>query len=322
MQAAVTVGFLAWFFHDPEFREQAVEALRTANGSWLVVGLIIAGLENMLGVIRWRFFLRMLSIELPFWKTVEICLVGLFCNTFMLGGVGGDLVRAAYLVQRGNRKTTAFLSIVLDRVSGLGALILLTIVVTTLNYDWLMRSPVAATVVKFVILYQIVAFVVLGVSLLISAKGWANKIPSWAPARRFLVDMGDGYARLATEWRTTLIASTFSVFMLIGYFGVFYCSARAFGAPINFVQLCSIMPAADMISALPISVGGIGVREQVFVVMLGQLAGVAAATAVSISLVGFLVNGSWGLVGAVLVPLHFKGIIRKARLAAREAQIS
>jgi hypothetical protein len=39
--------------------------------------------------------------------------------------------------------------------------------------------------------------------------------------------------------------------------------------------------------------------------------------AVSISLTGFLVNSSWGVLGAILVPLHFKGIIARARHEAK-----
>jgi len=317
LQIGVTVGLLAFFFHDAEFRRQALDAFRTANGAWLILGVVIAGVENVIGAIRWRIFLRLLGIDLPFWKSVEICMVALFCNTFMLGAAGGDLVRVAYLVQRGHRKTTSFLSIIMDRVSGLVALIAFTLILTAWNHEWLMQSAIAATVIKFVILYQIVALVFIGVSLVLSVKGLTDHLPRWIPARRFVVDLGAGYALMATRWRTTLRGCFLSMVMLIGYFGVFYCSARAFGAPIDFVQLSTIMPAADIISALPISVGGVGVREQVFVILLGQLAGVSAAMAVSISLAGFLVNSSWGVLGAILVPLHFKGIIARARREAK-----
>ena len=65
-----------------------------------------------------------------------------------------------------------------------------------------------------------------------------------------------------------------------------------------------------------VRIGGIGVRERVFQFLLGSLAGIPAGTAVSISLVGYLLNNSWGLVGAAVLPL-FKGIIHEARTRAR-----
>lgn len=316
VQSLVTVGLLAFFFHDAEFRAQAWEAILTANGSWLLIGIMLAGIENLLGVVRWRLFLRLLGIEVPFWKSAEICLVALFCNTFMLGAVGGDLVRVAYLVQRGNTKTVSLLSIIMDRTSGLGGLLILTIIMTVWNYDWLIQSPVAAKIVKFVILYQVVSLLFLGVALLIAAKGWTGRLPAWAPARKLVCDLSDGYAKFATHWPVTLAAVGQTLLMLVAYFAVFYCSARAFGAPITFPELCAIMPSVDVISAMPISIGGMGVREQVFVRMLGDLAGVSAAAAFSISMTGFLVNCSWGLVGAAILPFNFKGIIRRARQEA------
>lgn len=42
-----------------------------------------------------------------------------------------------------------------------------------------------------------------------------------------------------------------------------------------------------------------------------------AATAVSVSLVGFLMNTSWGLAGAAVMPF-FKGIVRDARTAGEK----
>ncbi|MDD5198846.1 MAG: lysylphosphatidylglycerol synthase transmembrane domain-containing protein [Terrimicrobiaceae bacterium] len=316
LQTSVTVGLLAFFFHDAEFRRDAIEALRRAHPGWLALGVAIAGAENLVGVLRWRIFLRMLGITVAFWKSVQVCLVALFCNTFLLGGAGGDLVRAAYLIRQGAGKTDSLLSVIMDRVSGLAALICYTVVLCAWNFDWLMRSPKAALLVEFVIAYQaFCALLILG-SLFVSVRGLTERLPRWAPFPEFVRKLGVGYAKLIYHWTGTLRAMAFSFVMVLGYFAVFFCTARAFGLNISFFHLATLMPIVDVISALPISIGGMGVREQVFVWLLGGLAAVPAAMAVSISLVGYLVNTSWGLVGAAILPL-FKGIVRDARSAAR-----
>lgn len=312
LQTVVTVGLLAFFFHDPEFRREAAAALRGANPGWLLLGVAIAGAENMLGVVRWRIFLRMLNIELPFWKSVQVCLVALFCNTFLLGAAGGDLVRAAYLIRRGAGKTDALMSVILDRVSGLGALILYTAILAGWHYDWLMSGAKSALLLKFVIIYQAgcAALVIGGLALAVS--GITERLPRWAPFPDFVRRFGAGYAKMATHWRGSLAAMAMSLGMLAFYFGAFYCAAVALGSRLSFWEFSTLMPIADIISALPISIGGMGVRESVFVTLLGELAGTPAALAVSISLAGYLVNSSWGLVGAAILPM-FRGIVRDAR---------
>jgi len=319
LQSAVTVGLLAFFFHDAEFRRQAQEAFRHAQPGWLIAGVLIAGAENMIGAARWRIFLRMLAIEVPFWKAVQVCLVALFCNTFLLGAAGGDLVRAAYLIRRGASKTHAFLSVIMDRVSGLAALIVYTAVLTAVNHDWLLRSPKVILLLQGVIAYQIGCAVLIIGALYVSVRGITNRLPRWAPFPEFVRKMGEGYARMYSDWRGSLRAAGLSFVMLAAYFTVFFCAARAFGLNISFLHLATIMPMADMISALPISIGGMGVREGVFVFLLSQLAATPTALAVSISLVGYFLNISWGLVGAAILPLY-KGIVREARSASPGAE--
>lgn len=315
LQTGVTVGLLAFFFHDREFRDDVWNALREADAAWLALGIAIAGAENFLGVLRWRIFLRMLGMQLPFWKSVQICLVALFCNTFLLGAVGGDLVRVAWLVRRGCGRTESLLSVIMDRVSGLGALILYTVVLGAWNHEWLMQSPTVVKVFALVVAYQIGALALIVATLVISTRGLTDRLPRWAPFPDFVRKMGAGYARMARDWPLTAQAVGLSVIMLAGYFAVFWTTARAFDAGVSFLDLSTIMPVADVISALPISIGGIGVREGTFVLLLGELAGVPRATSVSISMVGFFVNMSWGLVGAALLPF-FKGIVHDARKAA------
>ena len=220
LQTGVTVGLLAFFFHDPEFRRDTWDALRHAEVSWLLLGILIAGGENFLGVIRWRIFLRMLGIRIPFWKSVQVCMIALFCNTFLLGAVGGDLLRAGYLVRRGFGKTEAMLSVVMDRVSGLGALIVYTVGLAAWNHEWLMRGPTVVKLFAFVIAYQLGALILIAVSLYLSARGITENPPKWAPFPGFVRKFGAGYARLAHDWQGSLHATGLSLVMLLGYFAL------------------------------------------------------------------------------------------------------
>jgi hypothetical protein len=74
---------------------------------------------------------------------------------------------------------------------------------------------------------------------------------------------------------------------------------RAVGGTSDYGSVISAMPVIDAVSGLPISIAGVGVREKLFEVLMKDLAGVPAETAVAASLAGFACNALWALLGAL-----------------------
>ena len=176
-----------------------------------------------------------------------------------------------------------------------------------------MRSAVVAGLIKAVFAYLLLVVVLLAGSFLLSARGLTSRLPSRFPLRKIIIEFTGAYLQFVVAWRQTLAASLLSILMLLGYFATFYFSGRAFGLQVPIVEFFALMPAVDIISALPISLGGFGVREQLFVTLLGDLWGVPAAQAVSISLGGALLSMLWGLFGLVVLPTYHQAASRVVR---------
>ncbi len=239
--------------------------------------------------------------------------MGLFFNNFLVGAVGGDAVKVVWLAAKGHRKTAALLSVLMDRMSGFGALILCSLVFMLWRLDWLMRSAVVAGLIKGVFIYLVAVVVLAAFSFLMSAKGLTSRLPRRFPGRGMIIEFTEAYFLFVTAWRQTLLASILSVAMLLAHFLTFYFSARAFGLRVPVEEFFAFMPAVDIISALPISLGGFGVREQLFATVLGELWGAPAAQAVSISLGGASLSLLWGLFGLALLPAYHQAVGRAAR---------
>jgi glycosyltransferase 2 family protein len=71
-------------------------------------------------------------------------------------------------------------------------------------------------------------------------------------------------------------------------------------ASLSVTDILSIMPLVNTVTALPISFGGVGVRETLFQELLGNLAHVPPAIAAVSASLGFAIQASWGLLGAVV----------------------
>ena len=311
-QTLVTIGLVVWIFSNPEVRENTLTVLQNADLRWVAAAIAVAGVETFLGAIRWRVFLEVLGIHLPFWQTVRLFYLGLFFNTFLVGSVGGDAVKVLALIGQGRPHGAALLSVVLDRMSGLGALVLVSCTFILWHYDWLTSSPMAAGLVHFVFIYMGCVVFLLSLTLIASGTGVTNRVPKWAPFRDKMLQLLELYYLFVARWPQTLLASGLSCLMMLGYFSVFYCSMQAYGVKMDLSQVFALMPAVDVISAMPISLGGVGVREKLFVILLGDLAGVAEVTAVWISLTGFLTTLFWGLLGLLALPFY-RGLVEQGR---------
>lgn len=326
LQTTVTVGLLFWIFTQPEIRDNTGLVLREANLFWVGAALAVAGGETFLGALRWRLFLKVLGLHLPFWQTVRLFYLGLFFNMFLIGSVGGDAVKVLALIGQGHPRGPAFLSVVMNRMSGLGALILTTVTFVWWQYDWLTTSPLVAGLIHFVFLYLGIVVLLLAASLVAAWTGIGERAPRWVPYRVEFSRLCELYFLFAQRWRQTLLAAGISCFMLLGYFLVFYCAMRAYGLAPALTQVFAFMPAVDVISALPISLGGVGVREKLFSILLGELFGVPASTAVWISITGFMATLFWGMWGALLLPFYRGWVARgkkvEASLQQKEAELS
>ena len=313
LQSLVSIALLVWIFWNEDFRMRTWQILTSADPGWLMAGFLVAGAGNLISVVRWGIFLRVLGISISAWDTLRLSFVGLFFNTFLVGAVGGDAVKVVWLVAKGQPKTAALLSVLMDRMSGFGALILCSAVFMIWRLDWLMRSTLVAGLIKGVFAYLLLVVLLLGVSFLLSARGLTSRLPPRFPLRKIIIEFTETYLQFVIAWRQTFVASLLSILVLLAYFATFYLSGRAFGLHVPMVEFFALMPAVDIISALPISLGGFGVREQLFVTLLGDLWGVPAAQAVSISLGGALLSMLWGLFGLLVLPAYHQAAGRMVR---------
>ncbi len=305
VQAAITLGVLAWLLHDRQKRDEMVQQLHRANRLWIVAGIATYGLVEIVAGLRWEALLRVQGICLSRARLLVLLLIGLFFNFFIPGGTGGDVVKIFYLIKEAPGKgAAAVLSVLVDRIFGLFALILLGAGFIAWRWPWLTATSDTAGCVWSTLIIMGVSVFVIVFSYVITSLGLIHKLPRRFPGRDRLAELALAYNHYGRAWRASLQAIATSFISHLGYYFTFYCAARAYiSAPSprpTFGQLCAVMPIISTITSLPITVGGIGVREGLFQVLLNNLVGVSGSVAMLISSTGFLMTAAWGLVGGCL----------------------
>jgi uncharacterized membrane protein YbhN (UPF0104 family) len=102
-------------------------------------------------------------------------------------------------------------------------------------------------------------------------------------------------------WRFAFYSLLASFILAASYYLTFYAGLRSLGGEVSATTIMAVMPVVDTIAALPISVSGLGVRERTFDFLLSRLTGIETSEAVAASLIGFLFNLFWGLIGGLAI---------------------
>ena len=104
-------------------------------------------LAYVLSALRWYFILHALGIPIRLRPCAEIFAMGTFANNLMLGGTGGDVVRAVYVSLHLHRdRAGGVISVLLDRAAGLLGMLTLGVVFGILDVGHVVGSPVTRTV--------------------------------------------------------------------------------------------------------------------------------------------------------------------------------
>lgn len=308
VQTAVTLLLLWWIFHDPSKRAQMLQAIAKADPLWLVPAFICFGLVLVCGAFRWQLLMRVQGISLPWFRVWQLVMIGMFYNLFLPGGTGGDLVKIFYAVREAPRsKSAVFLSVVVDRLTGMFALILVSSGVFLVFFKELTALPMvrAFTLAVCVIFALTLALVVLG--LIVDRFHLAARIPARMPGHAAILDTARAFAVYARDWKAVAVAVLISLPLNLFIFAGAIFAASAFPGNPGSAAMTSVIPVVNTISALPISLAGIGVREKLFSSMLHQLYGTPEDLGVLISITGFAIIVSWGLLGGVVSLFYRSG---------------
>lgn len=283
LRLLVSGGLLAWILTRPALAQLGAE-WRHMNLLWIGAGLLCAFLALACSAWRWQACLQALGLQLPLGRIFKVTLAAAAAGCFSFGALGVDLAKVLLVGHHlPGRHGGILSSLVLDHASAIPCVVLM-VMLALLTHGGL---PVMSTPG---------AWWILAISGLLML---ATAVVSWR-FKRFHLEIMRVLADRAT-WRGFMIAVVRSVPMWLAFCGIYYCAARAFGVVVPVTGFAGVIAIADGVASLPITIGGLGVREQAFQSLLNNWYDVTPASAVALSLTGFALSLVWAAVGAVCV---------------------
>jgi uncharacterized membrane protein YbhN (UPF0104 family) len=294
-KAVVTLGLLAWIATGIGLGP-LLHRFNHIDWGWAAGALLVLVVQYAIMVARWDLVLRKaFGLHIGLRKLSLVFGLGEVLGSFLPSFVGMDAIRTLALARRAPVATVAR-SVLVDRVFGLAALLFL-IAVTLPTFE---DEPGLMPALPFLALASVGGLIALAI-LMLGADHW-GAIP-------YLGRVAGPVARdLRAAWTDLplsfgVIATGLTMHLLS--VGLIWSLGRMFGADLGLMNCLRIVPAALLISALPVSVGGWGLREGAIVggfTLIGADAAGAGAASVGFG-IAVILAGAIGIVAPWLLEL-------------------
>jgi glycosyltransferase 2 family protein len=269
-------------------------------------------LTHLIGTMKWRLTLRLSQARLTFAQALRCYFAGLFGTVFLPSIVGGDVVRAGLAFRFERNKAAVLLGSLVDRVldtvslaavAGMGALLLPG------TLDPRSRRFFVGLAVVFVL-------AILGLFALLAMVPW-RRLPF--KMRRVFVKLRRAGRSMASEPLYVLVSLSLGIIVQTSLVALSASIASACGLNISFHIWLLVWPLAKLLALVPVTLGGLGIREAGLAALLAPF-GAPAALAVAVGLswesiiiagglvagfVSFLIGGK-GLAWSTLTPAKLR----------------
>jgi uncharacterized protein (TIRG00374 family) len=269
---------------------------RVASGSWgWFVAAVASALASLaIGAERWRAFLSSAGIRPARLQVQRAYFIGVFSNTFLPTGFGGDAARAWIIGRQEGATVRVAVSVLADRGTSLACGYLLAWIAIAL-------APGSVPHRLLVLLAAVSAAGLVAAAIaLLALRGRAPGIVARAPERLrgWLRETRSVLLTFLGDRQLLVRALLLGLLFQLAGVGAFWLLAKVIGLSVAFPVVAASVSLVLVVTVLPISVAGFGVREGGFVLLLGW-AGVSATDATVISLLSVVTLALASLPGAL-----------------------
>lgn len=263
VKLAFSAGLIYWLIQSGRLDFNSLGLL--LNPYYLIPCFVMLAVTLALGTERWRRFLLSQNLQIRFRQAFQLTLIGTFFNFAMPGGVGGDLVKGYYITRNSpEAKMKAAMTVLMDRLIGLFAMLLLSIL--TMLIHWQQVSSEPKLLLIFQLLFILFAGFLLFWAMIFSRRlhglGWVEKVLSVLPKGGSLIRTYEAlteYRHTKSVFIVTFFLSlaaqiTSIIFFIVAGFGLGYTEI-----PVGIYLF--VVPIAFMVQAVPISPAGVGVGQ-------------------------------------------------------------
>lgn len=285
VRMSISVGLLSYLLWIIDW-DRAIKTLEQANKLLLLTAPFCLLAGYVISSSRWVLVLADSKVKFSFRQAYTGYLLGAFYNIFLPGVMGGDVVRISLCARTaGVDLGTAVTSVMLERSAGVFALLSFLFLVCLLFPESLASAvPIKSTsivIMLVAIMITVMAVVVFGRRVLVMRQGEKYTRGIWA-----FINSGIR-ALVSLRGRTLVFVLLLSALFQAADIIATFLLATAIGLTLSPMVFFAVLPLVYLATVIPISLGGLGVREGTLVLLLAHF-NVRSLDAVTLSFLVYL----------------------------------
>ncbi|MEO0117446.1 MAG: lysylphosphatidylglycerol synthase transmembrane domain-containing protein [candidate division WOR-3 bacterium] len=280
--------------------KSALAILVRTDPFWLSLALFSFFLFVLISVMRWKILLDAKELFFSNGYLLKVYFVSLFFNNLLPTAIGGDVMRVAYTRKKEKGLGLALAVTFFDRVIGFVGLFAFALLATLLFS--LLRQPIGKEYLTINLLGFFTLFAL--TAALISERVYLFCQRLWQRLKFLgLGEKIDSFAAKLQGFSThplpLFLSFLFSLLVQLLLSLVWYFSGLAIGRPLSPLYYFLYIPLINIITMVPITFGGLGIREGSFVYLF-QRVGLSKEEAMGVSLLFLVANYLHSLIGGLI----------------------
>jgi len=251
LKLIITIVIFYFLFQYIDF-DHVIKVLEKSHGGFILLALIAQLISTLLAAYRWRLIMKLLGFKERVSFYVQSYFRGSFFNQVLPGSIGGDAVRVIELVQKGYDKKDSIYGIFVDRIIGLVGLLVLNLLANNLFYgnfpSWLYQ------LLNLIALGGIAGFSML---FIFEKFTFLTKFSFSNLFVRLSKRLNTLYASKALLIQHIAITVVVHIFSILAIYGL----ALSVEVDLSLQTLLIAIPPVFLLTIVPISLAGWGVRE-------------------------------------------------------------
>lgn len=250
--SGISISLFIWLISKQDWQTTWVTLRRVPLWLWPVcLLLVVTGM--MCNAVRWYTLLRAQDVDMPFGEVMRTVFAGAFASNFLPSTIGGDAFRILSLLRFTSDRALSVASVIVNRAINVIATL------TFLPFSWLAFGD------------QLFEYFGQSSNFIFSA----GVFPFWHKLMDRAQTLLKQFKSAFTRWGKKPL-------VLVGAFGISWLSiivvyvavwllARSLEIPVNLFQVIGVAAVVYVVTLLPVSFNGYGVREVVYTTLYMQL---------------------------------------------------